>query len=305
MLSLVLMAAVAGGAALATGANQPAAEPSKVKPAKVILKVDGMTCGGCVATIQSHLADFEGIVDVQVDVSAGTAVIEYDSRRIEEVDKLAQAITASGYPATVIRTVAADELKQERQAAAQKSRQAIAAVGGQPIARTDFEAEMSHARSRYAAIYGKAALEGPQGRRLQDNLKRQVARRLIDEGIQLQEIKRVGYRLDPAVMDREFAAYLQKRGLRPEAFTQELQENGYTLAYFQKKFRQRVLIRRYIEEEIVPANLSDVEKQQRYADWFANARLLAEVTYYDAEIERLVRRQLAGGGCGSSCNAGQ
>lgn len=304
MLSLALLTAVAGGAALATGADQSAAKPSDVKLAKVILKVDGMTCGGCVATIQSSLADFEGIVDIQVDVSAGTTVIEYDSRRIAEVDKLAQAITASGYPATVIRTVAADQLQRERRAAAQKSRQAIAAVGGLPIDRADFEAEMAHARSRYAAIYGKTMMEGPQGRRLQDNLKRQVAQRLIVASIQLQEIKRVGYRLDPDVMDREFTAYLQKRGLSQEAFAGELQANGYTLAYFQKKFRQRVLIRHYIEEEVIPANLSDVEKQQRYADWFANARLLAEVTYYDAEIERLVRRQSTGGGCGSSCSAG-
>ena len=43
---------------------------------------------------------------------------------------------------------------------------------------------------------------------------------------------------------------------------------------------------------------------QRNDDWFDNARLLVQVTFYDPDIERLVRRPPGGGGCGSSGSAG-
>ena len=74
------------------------------------------------------------------------------------------------------------------------------------------------------------------------------------------------------------------------------------LDYFTKRFQNRVLINRYIDEKIIPANISAAEKKQRYADWFANARLLAEITFFDAEIERIVNRPSTGGSCGSSCS---
>lgn len=299
------MAAVAIAAGLAAGTNQPAGKPSNTARAKVFLKVEGMTCGGCVSTIQSSLADFDGIADIQVDVAAGTTTVLYDSRKITDVDKMARAITASGYPTTVTRVVAAAELQREKKMAEQKSHKAIAAVGSLEIARSDFEAEISHARSRYAAMYGPTAMEGTQGRRLMDNIKRQVAQRLIQDGIQLQEIQRVGYRIDPADLEREFDSYLQERNLSRASFAAELEKNGMTITYFMKKFRQRVLIGRYIDEEVLPANLSDVEKQRHYADWFANARLMAGVTFYDPDIERLVKRPAAGGGCGSSCSTGR
>ncbi|MDJ0803697.1 MAG: hypothetical protein QNI89_02545 [Desulfobacterales bacterium] len=67
----------------------------------------------------------------------------------------------------------------------------------------------------------------------------------------------------------------------------------------------RVLISRYIEAEVLPARLGEAQKRQRYADWLENARLLAQVTFYDPEIERTVRRPAGGGCCGSSCSAGR
>jgi copper chaperone CopZ len=302
--ALVIMAAVAIGAGSAAGVD-PFAGDTQVPLAKVVFTVEGMSCGGCVATIQSALAGFDGIADVQVDVAGGTAVVLYDSRKIPDVAPLAQAITASGYPATVARTVTADQLAQERTAAAAKAQQAIAAVGGLEIARADFEAEMAHARSRYTAAYGPEVMASPQGRQLMTNVRRQVARRLIEEGIQLQEIERVGYRIAPQALDQAFAGYLAQRGLSREALAEELAQNGMTLDHFVKKFRHRELISRYVEEEVMPPNLSTVEKQKRYADWFANARLVAQVDFYDADIERLVRQPPGGGGCGSSCTGGR
>ncbi len=302
---LVILAAAVVAIDPATSTSAPADGYDDRRPSRVVFQIEGMTCGGCAATIKSSLATFDGIKDIQVDVAAGKAAVLYDSRKIGDVESLAQAITASGYAASVVRVADADQLLREKQTTARKALKAIAAVGGLEIARTDFEAEMAHARSRYAAIYGASVMEGPQGKRLEDNLKRQVAQRLIEEGIHLQEIKRVGYRLTPADLDRAFDAYLEERRLTPESFEAGLEKNDMSLTYFKKKFSNRVLIRRYIDEEVLPAGLSDLEKQKRYADWFANARLMAGVTYYDPEIERLVGRPSAGGGCGASCSAGR
>ncbi len=77
-----------------------------------------------------------------------------------------------------------------------------------------------------------------------------------------------------------------------------------SLVYFKKKIRNRVLIGRYFDDEVLPAHLGETEKRQRNADWFDNVRLLAQVTFYDPDIERLVRHPPGGGGCGSSCSAG-
>ncbi len=302
MAALLIMATAAIGFGPSAGTTPATDEPPHNRLAKVVMKVDGMSCGGCVSTIQSSLSGFDGVTDVRVDVAAGTTVVIYDSGKISNVQELAQALTASGYPATVTHAVTADQLKREKQIAVQKSRSAIAAVGNLEIARSDFEAEIKHARNRYAAIYGPTVMEGAQGQRLMDNLKRQVAQRLIVENIQLQEIQRAGYRIDPADQDQAFEDYLREQNLSREAFTAELKKNGMALDYFTKRFHNRVLINRYIDEKIIPANISAAEKKQRYADWFANARLLAEITFFDAEIERLVNRPSTGGSCGSSCS---
>lgn len=271
--------------------------------AKAVLRVDGMTCGGCISTIKSSLAPFEGIEGIRVDLASGTAEIVYDSTRHQDAGKMAAAITANGYPTSVLRILSPGQLQAQAQANQTKSGTAIAAVGGVDVPRADFEAEMAHAKSRYQMAYGADALTSDQGRRLLDNLKSQIAQRLIDERIQLQEISRSSFTVDRSTVDRQYKAFWQERGFDDEgAFESELRKNGYPPGHFSKRFENRVLINAYLEERVITTNLNDIEKQRRYADWFANARLLAEVNYYDQEIERLVQRPSSAGGCGKSCS---
>ncbi len=67
------------------------------------------------------------------------------------------------------------------------------------------------------------------------------------------------------------------------------------------KFENRVLLRHYIEEQVLGGVASDYDKQQQYLAWFKNARGLSKVTIYDKQLERLTQNQSAGGGCGSRC----
>ena len=106
-------------------------------------------------------------------------------------------------------------------------------------------------------------------------------------------------------MERELRDNLEKQGLTREAFAAALEKNGYAADYFMRKFRDRVLIESYLEQKIFTGLTTENEKQKRYAEWFANARLLAQVDYYDKDLERQVALNTRSGGCGNSCSASQ
>ena len=136
-----------------------------------------------------------------------------------------------------------------------------------------------------------------------DSIKAQVVSRLINEGIQLQEVQRTGYRVDPKILEQEFDNYITQKNNDLRTFKASLAENGYPFDYFMKKFENRVLLRHYIEEQVLRGVASDYDKQQQYQAWFSNARGLSKVTIYDKQLERLTQNQSAGGGCGSSCKS--
>ena len=90
--------------------------------AKVVLNVEGMSCSGCISTIKSSLAEYEGIQDIIVNISGGITEVYYDSRKIEDVDRFASSITASGNPAKVNRLVPANQLREEEALASQRAK---------------------------------------------------------------------------------------------------------------------------------------------------------------------------------------
>jgi len=288
--------------------RQDEAPPEKLEItdniSKAVLRVDGMSCSGCIYTIKSSLSGYSGVHDVLVNLSAGQAEVYYDRTQLKDVNQIADAITASGYPAKVTEILSTDQIRKERNIAAARSLNYIASVGEWDISRNDFNTEREHAKTRYALAYGDDIFTTTRGSALMDNLKSQIASRLIDEGIQMQEIKKAGYAVGATTVDAEFQNHLKQKGIGVKKFKTELEKAGYSFDYFMKKFENRILINRYLEDNIFESATNSFEKQRRYASWFNNARLLAKVVYYDKEIERLVQTRSAGG-CsgGSSCSA--
>ena len=278
-----------------------AATKVNANTAKVVFQVEGMSCSGCISTIKSSLTGYEGIQDVVVNISGGTTEVYYDSRKIKDVNRLASSITASGYPATLSRLVTADQLKKEEAVATSRAKFYIASVSGWDIARADFDNEVTYAKNRYKKAYGQNVFSGERGKKVLDNIKAQVATRLINEGIQMQEVQRAGYRVDPKIFAQEFNNFIEQKNLDREGFKTSLEDNGYPFEYFMKKFENRILLRRYLEEQVLSGATSDYDKQQEYLAWFNNARQLSKVTIYDKKLERLTQNQSAGGGCGSTC----
>ena len=279
--------------------------PNEFKPdtAKVVFQVDGMSCSGCISTIKSSLAGYEGIRDIIVNISGGTAEVYYDSGKIKDLDRLAASITDSGYPARISQMLTADQLREEEAVSATRAKAYIASVGGWDISRTDFDTELAYATNRYKEAYGDDVFSGSRGKNVLDSIEAQVVSRLINEGIQMQEVQRVGFRIDPKLLDQEFDKFLAQKNVDPEGLKTSLEKNGYPFGYFMKKFENRVLLRHYIEDQVLSNAASDYDKQQQYLAWYNNARTLSKVTIYDKRLERLSQNQAAGGGCGSSCKS--
>ena len=246
---------------------------------------------------------YEGIQDIIVNISAGTTEVYYDGRKIKDANRFASSITASGYPASVNRLVTADQLREEEAVASQRAKSYIASVGGWDISRTYFDTEVAYAKNRYEKAYGQNVFSDERGKKVLDSIKAQVVSRLINEGIQMQEVQRVGYRVDPKILEQEFDKFIMQKNIDLDRFKASLAESGYSFEYFMKKFENRVLLRHYIEEQVLRDVASDYDKQQQYQVWFGNARGLSKVTIYDKQLERLTQNQSARGGCGSTCKS--
>jgi copper chaperone CopZ len=64
----------------------------------ITLKVAGMSCMGCVASVSRLLNQVPGVSRVAVDLAGGTAEVDYDPARASP-DALRRAIIEGGYQA--------------------------------------------------------------------------------------------------------------------------------------------------------------------------------------------------------------
>ena len=61
-----------------------------------LLKVTGMTCGGCTSTVTNALQAVTGVGDVNVSLAAGEAAVQYDER-LTSPEQLKSAVKSAGY----------------------------------------------------------------------------------------------------------------------------------------------------------------------------------------------------------------
>jgi copper chaperone len=62
----------------------------------VKLNVQGMTCGGCVASVTRVLKATPGVTDAQVTLQPGAATVTFDPAKVE-VGHLKAAIVGAGF----------------------------------------------------------------------------------------------------------------------------------------------------------------------------------------------------------------
>lgn len=66
---------------------------------EIQLSVTGMTCGGCVSSVQRVLTALPGVQSAEVSLTAGQAHVAYDPTRIDRA-ALVQAIVDAGFGVT-------------------------------------------------------------------------------------------------------------------------------------------------------------------------------------------------------------
>lgn len=60
------------------------------------IAIGGMTCGGCVASVTRVLEALPGVHDVTVTLSPGSAIVAYDTARVD-LRALRKAVEEAGY----------------------------------------------------------------------------------------------------------------------------------------------------------------------------------------------------------------
>ena len=63
---------------------------------EIVLSVTGMTCGGCVNSVQKVLAALPGVQSVEVTLTPGQARVMIDPSRVERA-ALVQAVIDAGF----------------------------------------------------------------------------------------------------------------------------------------------------------------------------------------------------------------
>jgi copper chaperone CopZ len=75
-----------------------------------LLKVTGMTCGGCTSNVTHALKKVSGVGDVKVSLATGEASVQYDER-VTSPDQLKSAVKGAGYSVDVTNAAHAHQSK--------------------------------------------------------------------------------------------------------------------------------------------------------------------------------------------------
>jgi copper chaperone len=61
-----------------------------------VLKVNGMTCGGCVRSVKSVLESIQGVSGAKVSLDKAQATVTYDPAKAD-VNRMREAVPDAGY----------------------------------------------------------------------------------------------------------------------------------------------------------------------------------------------------------------
>lgn len=65
-----------------------------------VINVEGMTCGGCVKSVDSAVSQLQGVQSVDVDLEGNKASVTYDASTVT-VEAIVEAIEDAGFDASV------------------------------------------------------------------------------------------------------------------------------------------------------------------------------------------------------------
>ena len=99
MKKLILLIAVLAFVSCQSGnKNKPEEKtaPESVQVVESTINISGMHCENCVASVEKGVKELDGIVSVAVSLNDSTAVVSYDTSKLE-LAKIEEAIEKRGY----------------------------------------------------------------------------------------------------------------------------------------------------------------------------------------------------------------
>ena len=67
----------------------------------VTLKIDGMTCGGCVKSVTRVLSELGGVAQADVSLEKAQAVVSFDANKVQPA-ALVEAVEDAGFEAELV-----------------------------------------------------------------------------------------------------------------------------------------------------------------------------------------------------------
>ena len=67
----------------------------------VTLKIDGMTCGGCVKSVTRVLNELDGVAQADVSLEKAQAIVSFDENKVQPA-ALVEAVEDAGFDAAVV-----------------------------------------------------------------------------------------------------------------------------------------------------------------------------------------------------------
>ncbi len=84
---------------------------------KTSIKIEGMTCNGCVSSVSTALKNVDGVSKVNVSLKKGIADVEFDAQKTS-IKKLETTIASLGYDAGDVQAKNPHKCKDEMKSAA-------------------------------------------------------------------------------------------------------------------------------------------------------------------------------------------
>lgn len=78
-----------------------------------LIKVTGMTCGGCTSNVTRALTAHSGVNDVNVSLATGKVTVQYDEK-LTSPEQLKSVIKLAGYGVDASNTMQQDKVKQAK-----------------------------------------------------------------------------------------------------------------------------------------------------------------------------------------------
>ena len=66
-----------------------------------IISIEGMTCGGCVASVHTATAEIDGLENISIELADNQATVTFDDSKTS-AEKIAAAVDDAGFGAAVV-----------------------------------------------------------------------------------------------------------------------------------------------------------------------------------------------------------